>query len=84
MHALTLTTIVNALPVHPAQDGLRPLEATEAADVRRAVGDKLSTMVAVLAGVIPILRSGAGRPGAPQGVLLSLGSFHSSDTFLAS
>lgn len=76
-HALALTGVVNCLSLAPTPAGADapyPLEATESDAVRRQVGERVATVVGALKGLLPILRSAASRPGAPTGVLISLGA----------
>lgn len=73
-HALSLSAVVNALEVGQAvgRGALKPVEAVGSEEVRRNVGDRVASLVGVVQGVLPILRTAAGRPGAPEGVILSL------------
>ncbi|KAM0753623.1 hypothetical protein T439DRAFT_322516 [Meredithblackwellia eburnea MCA 4105] len=74
-HSLALTSIVNALSLTPANtstQAIRPVEAIEPDAVRKSVGERVATVIATLAGTMPVLRNAAARPSAPEGVLLSL------------
>ncbi|GAA5978353.1 hypothetical protein JCM10908_004325 [Rhodotorula pacifica] len=75
-HALALTGVINCLSLAASSPttGMEPypLEATENDFVRRQVGERVATVVGVVKGLLPILRTAAARPGAPTGVLLSL------------
>ena len=73
-HALALTAVVNALELgHAAGAGaLKPVESIGTDEARREVGERVATLIGVLQGVLPILRTAAGRPSAPEGVILSL------------
>ncbi|KAI5476196.1 short-chain dehydrogenase/reductase SDR family protein [Pseudohyphozyma bogoriensis] len=71
-HTLALTTVLNCLSLRAQTEGLLPIEGMDVNDVRRNVGERVATLTAVLGGVLPILRTMAGRPQAPQGVILNL------------
>ncbi|GAA5919355.1 hypothetical protein JCM5296_000188 [Sporobolomyces johnsonii] len=73
-HALALTGLVNCLALSSSADieTLCPVEAVESEALRKAVGERVATLVGVVKGVMPFLRAAAGRPGAPEGVFLSL------------
>ncbi|KWU44897.1 hypothetical protein RHOSPDRAFT_28972 [Rhodotorula sp. JG-1b] len=73
-HALALTGVVNCLSLASSSSSSSPypLEATENDFVRKEVGERVATVVGVVRGLLPILRSAAARPGAPTGVFLSL------------
>ncbi|GAA6004663.1 hypothetical protein JCM10207_000972 [Rhodosporidiobolus poonsookiae] len=71
-HALALTGVINCLSLSAAPEALAPLEAVESETVRRLVGERVATVVAVVKGVLPVLRTAAARPGAPTGVFISL------------
>ncbi|GAA5878475.1 hypothetical protein JCM3774_006413 [Rhodotorula dairenensis] len=75
-HALALTGVVNCLSLSSVSPAAAadpyPLEATDNDSVRKHVGERVATVVGVVRGLLPILRSAAARPGAPTGVFLSL------------
>lgn len=75
-HALALSGVVNCLPLVTSASATGtepyPLEATENDLVKKQIGERVATMVGAVRGLLPILRTAAGRPGAPTGVLLSL------------
>ncbi|GAA5919757.1 hypothetical protein JCM1841_005839 [Sporobolomyces salmonicolor] len=73
-HALALTGLVNCLALSSSAETetLCPVEAVENEALRKAVGERVATLVGVVKGVMPFLRAAAGRPGAPEGVFLSL------------
>ncbi|GAA5891053.1 hypothetical protein JCM8208_003148 [Rhodotorula glutinis] len=71
-HALALTGVVNCLSLAVAHLPPAPLEAADNDDARRMVGERVGVVVAVVKGLVPLLRSAAARPGAPTGVLVSL------------
>ncbi|GAA6047651.1 hypothetical protein JCM3770_001609 [Rhodotorula araucariae] len=71
-HALALTGVVNCLSLAARPAPPAPLEAVENDQARRLVGERVATVVAVIKGLVPLLRSAAARPGAPTGVLVSL------------
>ncbi|BGP45869.1 hypothetical protein JCM10450v2_001704 [Rhodotorula kratochvilovae] len=71
-HALALTGVVNCLSLAALPASPTPLEAVENDQARRLVGERIATVVAVVKGLVPLLRSAAARPGAPTGVLVSL------------
>ncbi|GAA5822836.1 hypothetical protein JCM11251_004395 [Rhodosporidiobolus azoricus] len=71
-HALALTGIVNCLSLSSVPEALAPLEAVENDVVRKLVGERVSTVVGVVKGLLPFLRSSAARPGAPAGSFVSL------------
>lgn len=72
-HALCLSGLVNALPLtSDPLEGMRPVEACDAEDVERAVRETAGTAVAVLKGVLPMMRTACNRPDAPDGVVLTL------------
>ncbi|KAL8293130.1 hypothetical protein RQP46_000824 [Phenoliferia psychrophenolica] len=71
-HSLALTAVVNCLSLYPDPDGPRPVEALDTTLIHRHLAEKVATVVAVIAGVLPILRTMSSRPGAPEGVILSL------------
>ncbi|GAA5960592.1 hypothetical protein JCM8115_003237, partial [Rhodotorula mucilaginosa] len=72
-HSLALTGVVNCLSLaSSATANPYPLEATENDFVRKEVGERVATVVGVVRGLLPILRSAAARPAAPTGVFLSL------------
>ncbi|KAK4699800.1 hypothetical protein P7C70_g6456, partial [Phenoliferia sp. Uapishka_3] len=71
-HTLALTAVINCLSLYPQTEGLCPVEGLETSHIRQNLGERVATVVAVLGGVLPILRTMASRPSAPEGVLLSL------------
>ncbi|KAK4058807.1 hypothetical protein OIO90_000253 [Microbotryomycetes sp. JL221] len=70
--ALALTAVVNCLSLCEPPSSLCPVEGFDGDDVRRAVGERVATAVGVIKGILPILRTTAGRPGQPNGTLISL------------
>ncbi|GAA5894831.1 hypothetical protein JCM6882_006689 [Rhodosporidiobolus microsporus] len=71
-HALALTGVVNCLSLSSVPEALAPLEAVENDAVKKLVGERISTVVGVVKGVLPFLRTAASRPGAPAGSFVSL------------
>lgn len=71
--ALSLSGLVNALPlgVDPFER-IRPVEAVDAEDVERAVRETAGTAVGIIKALLPMMRTAAGRPGAPDAVVLTL------------
>lgn len=76
-HALALTAVVNGLSIVPPNERhpVCPLEGIQGEDIRREIGERVSTTVAVIKAVLPLLRTAASRPGQSEGVLLSLCEF---------
>ncbi|GAA5848242.1 hypothetical protein JCM8547_004452 [Rhodosporidiobolus lusitaniae] len=71
-HALALTGVLNCLSLSSELEALAPLEAAENDVVRKLVGERIATIVGIAKGVLPILRTAAGRPGAPTGAFVNL------------
>lgn len=74
-HSLNLMGVVNclAIPSVGLGMGLVPVEAVEMDQVRRALGERIVTIVGVLKGVMPILRMVAERPSTEECLVLNLG-----------
>lgn len=72
-HSLALTAVINGLSLSPSTaEDLCPVEGLEGTDVRKEVGERIATLVKVVQGVMPVMRSASSRPGAAEGVFLSL------------
>ncbi|KAK4053840.1 hypothetical protein OIV83_001496 [Microbotryomycetes sp. JL201] len=67
-----LTAVVNCLSLCEPSTALCPVEGFDGDDVRRAVGERVATVIGCIKGVLPMLRTSAGRPGRPDGSLISL------------
>ncbi|BGO89500.1 hypothetical protein NBRC10512_003960 [Rhodotorula toruloides] len=70
--ALALTGVVNCLSLTSLPELPCPLEAIENDQARKLIGERVTTVIGVVKGLLPILRSAAARPGAPTGVLVTL------------
>ncbi|ORY61935.1 hypothetical protein BCR35DRAFT_355162 [Leucosporidium creatinivorum] len=87
-HTLALTSVINGLSLSPSPSPsteLYPIEGLDVEHVRKEVGERVQSWVKVVQGLLPVLRGAAARPGAPEGVLLSLfpSSHHLSTPFLS-
>ncbi|GAA5990487.1 hypothetical protein JCM11641_007734 [Rhodosporidiobolus odoratus] len=70
--ALALTGVVNCLSLSAANEMLAPLEAVENDTISKHIGERIVTVVGMVKGLLPILRTAAGRPGAPTGSFVNL------------
>ncbi|KAM0792351.1 hypothetical protein ACM66B_005031 [Microbotryomycetes sp. NB124-2] len=69
---LALSAVINCLSLCNPPTSLCPVEGFDSDDVRRAIGERVATVIGCITGVLPMLRTSAGRPGQAPGALISL------------